>query len=203
MKKQAGWIPLTCVLLAAVFASSQSLGQADPEWLRSWDDSQKNKPATLSPVGRIASEQEPGVPLVIAGLVVTPNGLPAADVVVHSYHRDRNGFDFGPNDKASATWRLQGWAKTDSEGRFEFRTIRPAADHLGREAAHVHFTVESDTYGRQWAPKVFLADDPLVTVKQRQKSNEAGEYGSVRPVEIVDDIQRISVAIRLKKQADF
>lgn len=39
------------------------------------------------------------------------------------------------------SWRLEGWAKTDFEGRFEFRTIRPGPYPGRREAAHIHLTL--------------------------------------------------------------
>jgi protocatechuate 3,4-dioxygenase beta subunit len=144
-------------MLLGACGSGASLGQADPYWMRSWNEAQSNRPATLSSRSRIAPSGEPGSPLLIRGQVFLPGGrAPAPDVVVHAYHRDVHGFDFGPGDRALTTWRLQGWAKTDSEGRFEFQTIRPAPDHLGREGPHVHFTLESGRFGRQWAPTIYL-----------------------------------------------
>ncbi len=137
------------------------------------------------------------------GWLFDPDGASAGGVVVHAYHRDRDGFEYGPNDDSLTTWRLQGWVETDAEGRFEFKTIRPAPDHLGREGSHIHFTLESVDFGRQWAPKVFLSDDPLVPAEQRQRSKEAGEFGSVREVQIVDSVQHVNVRIRLKEKADF
>jgi protocatechuate 3,4-dioxygenase beta subunit len=153
--------------------------------------------------GRIAAEHEPGMPLVVHGEVAAPDGTPAGGVVVHAYHRDRDGFDFGPDDDALTTWRLQGWVATDVDGRFEFRTIRPAPDHLGRDGAHIHFTLESAAFGRQWAPTVFFADDPRVTADERRRSREAGELGWVRDVDVVDGVQHVDVRIRLKETADF
>jgi protocatechuate 3,4-dioxygenase beta subunit len=154
--------------------------------------------------GRIAPAGEPGIPLQISGMVVEPDGrTPAEGVVVHAYHRDQRGFDFGLNDRELTTWRLQGWVRTDARGRFEFRTIRPAPDHLGREGAHVHFTVESAKFGRQWAPTVFFSDDPRVTAKMREQSAAAGEFGWVRDITVANGVQRIDVKIRLKKERDF
>ena len=153
--------------------------------------------------GKIAAENEPGIPLIIHGRVFRPDDKPADGVIVHAYHRDHDGFEFGPNDNSLTTWRLQGWVQTDVEGRFELRTIRPAPDHLDREGAHIHFTLESSDFGRQWAPKVFLSDDPLVTANQRQRSEEAGEFSWVQEVQTVDSVQHLDVRIRLKEKADF
>jgi protocatechuate 3,4-dioxygenase beta subunit len=178
--------------------------QADPSWLRSWNEAQRNRPEQMRPAGRIAGEDEPGQPLVVRGQIVEPDGrTPARDIVVHAYHRDAKGFDFGENDRELTTWRLQGWAKTDAEGRFEFRTIRPAADYMGRDGAHIHFTLESPQFGRQWAPTIFLADDAAVSDSRRAQSSALGEFGSVREVEQADGGQRIAVKFRLKERGDF
>jgi protocatechuate 3,4-dioxygenase beta subunit len=195
---------LKCLLPILLLSIGQSsLSQVDPDWLKAWNLSEAQKPTTLSSIGRIASNDEPGEPFVIKGRVFLPNDEPATGVIVHAYHRDKDGFDFGKNDRETATWRLQGWVKTDENGRFTYHTIRPAADHLGREGAHIHFTTISETYGRQWAPKVFLADDPLVPQRQRELSDLATPYGWVREVSMGNDGQQIEVRIRLKRKGDF
>lgn len=192
------------LFVAAATACAPSDAQVDPFWLRSWNEAQRTRPSSMDSIGRIAPADEPGQSLVVHGRVVNPDGrTPAAGVVVHAYHRDVAGFDFGPNDNALTTWRLQGWAQTDLDGRFEFHTIRPAPDHLGRDGAHIHFTVESAAFGRQWAPTVFFADDPLVSEQQRQRSAAAGELGAVRAVTTIDGVQHIDVLIRLDDEADF
>nr|CAS02515.1 putative integron gene cassette protein [uncultured bacterium] len=194
-----------CAFVATIACSpGASVAQADPFWLRSWNEAQNSRPLTIASHGRIAPKDERGTPLTVHGRIVGPDGhTPAKDVVVHAYHRDSDGFDFGPNDAALRTWRLQGCVKTDAEGRFEFQTIRPAPDNLGREGSHIHFTVESPDFGRQWAPTLFFADDPLVTERQRRQSIDAGEFGEVRKISIVDGVQRVEVKIRLKEKADF
>jgi len=195
---------LSALLLAvAGFTATKGWGQADPAWLRSWNEAQESRSANMESTGRIASDSEPGIPLVIYGRVFRPDDKPADGVVVHAYHRDRDGFDFGPNDNSLTTWRLQGWVKTDPEGRFELRTIRPAPDHLGREGAHIHFTIESSDFGRQWAPKVFFSDDQLVTANQRRRSEDAGEFSWVLTVQVEDGVQHVDVKIRLREEADF
>ena len=177
--RQTTW--LIGLIAACVLDSGESFSQADPYWLKSWNLAQKTRPANMTSSARIAPPGEPGMPLVLRGQILEPDGhTPAAGVGVHSYHRDQKGFDFGPNDNTTSTWRLQGWARTDTEGRFEFQTIRPAPDHLGREAAHIHLTLESTKFGRQWAPTILLSDDPPV-----------------------DGVHQVSVKVRLKPKADF
>ncbi|MEM6380504.1 MAG: hypothetical protein AAF705_20130, partial [Bacteroidota bacterium] len=181
---------------------NQGISQ-DPEWLKSWELAESQKPTTLKPTSRIADENEPGQPFIIKGQIFNPDGYPASKVIVHAYHRDANGFDFGKGDQAQKTWRLQAWAKTDRKGRFEFQTIRPAPDHFGREGAHIHFTLVTKDFGKQWAPKVFLTDDPNVTESLRLRSKAMGPYAWVCPVQLVDGIQQIAVKIKLKQKGDF
>jgi protocatechuate 3,4-dioxygenase beta subunit len=201
MKKRCA---ITMGALGALFIASVSVAQVDAFWMRSWTEAQKSRPATMSSTGRIAPAEELGVPLIVRGQVFQPDGrTPAGDIVVHSYHRDAKGFDFGPGDNTMTTWRLQGWIKTDKEGRFEFRTIRPAPDNLGREGSHVHFTFESPNLGKQWAPVLFFVGDPLLSEAKRRESAKEGEFGWIREIETVAGVQQVSVKFRLKNKADF
>ena len=52
-------------------------------------------------------------------------GKPVPGVDVFAYQTDQHGIYAAPG--AADPWRLKGWAVTDAQGRFEFRTIRPAA----------------------------------------------------------------------------
>jgi len=192
------------VVVLALCIPGAARGQADPYWLKSWNNALKSRPDTLASIGRIAAADEPGIPLEIHGRVFLPDGgTPAGGIVVHAYHRDWDGLDFGPGDSTLDTWRLQGWARTDSDGRFEFRTVRPAPDHLGREGAHIHFTLESSDLGRQWVPTVYFSDDPLVSQRIRQASTRAGEFGWVLQAVERDGAQHLDLKIRLKEKGDF
>ena len=194
---------MSIAILAATFGPTGGWSQADPSWLRSWNEANENRPTFIGSRSRIASEDEAGTPLIIRGQIFAPDGTLASGVLVHAYHRDEEGLEFGRNDISLTTWELQGWAKTDESGRFEFRTVRPAPDHLGREGAHVHFTLVSADFGRQWAPKIFFSDDPLVPAHQRRQSKKAGEFGWIREIRIKDGEQHVDVKFQLKEKADF
>jgi protocatechuate 3,4-dioxygenase beta subunit len=135
------------------------------------------RPENLSSSSILVSQYEPGKPFVIHGQIFKPNGREVANnVLIHLYHRDHQGFDFGLNDNSLTTWRLQGWAKTNSEGKFEFHTIRPAPDHIGREGGHFHFTVVSTDFGKQWIQKIRFLDDPKISDKEKKQSAAAGQF---------------------------
>src|SRR5947209_3145952 len=94
-------------------------------------------PAKVSTIGIIAGPDEPGERLIITGQVFGPDGrTPAPGVLVYAYQTDATGLY---HNDAQRVARLHGWAKTDSEGRFEFHTVRPGAYPERDIAAHVHF----------------------------------------------------------------
>jgi protocatechuate 3,4-dioxygenase beta subunit len=184
-------------------ASAALLAQVDADWLRMWTEAQAQRPAALSHAGRIAAPGEPGTPLVVHGLVLgLDETTPAADVVVFAYQTDEDGVYSGPG-KPGKPWRLQGWARTGTDGRFEFATIRPGA-YPGRTApAHIHIILESAVHGRQWAPELRFDDDPLVSAEERRRSANDGRFGGVRPVRMQGGVAHVDFAVRLKPKGDF
>ena len=180
-----------------------AFGPVDQDWLRMWTAVQAHRPARLASESRIAPAAEPGTPLVVHGQVIDPDGMtPAAGVVVFAYQTDRRGYYF-TQARPGSSWRLRGWVRTDSGGRFVFRTIRPGPYPGRSQPAHIHFTLESPAYGRQWTPSLNFADDPLVSGEEKEKSDAAGRFGPVRPVHVVDGIAQVSFFVKLKPRPDF
>ena len=197
-----GW-PALCGVALVVFSAAALEAAVDPEWLQTWQAVEHQRPAHLESTGRLAPADEPGTPLVVAGRVFEPDGTtPAPGVVVFAYHTDRDGLYVRPGAKSSI-WRLHGWVVSDREGRFELRTIRPGP-YPGRHVpAHIHFVFSSSEHGRQWSDSLRFADDPFLTEKLKQQSAAAGRFGSVRPVERDDGVERVEYFVRLKPSADF
>jgi len=96
-------IAILVFLIAVAFAATESAAQVDPSWLRSWNEAQESRPATAASKGRIALEDEAGHAMIIRGQIVKPDGIPANGVWVHAYHRDHDGFEFGPEGKTLTT----------------------------------------------------------------------------------------------------
>lgn len=176
--------------------------RTDPTWISHWTEAQTHRPAQVPVHGRIALAEEPGLPLVIHGLVLGPNGTtPVKDAIVFAYHTDNNGVYSAPG-KPGAPWRLKGWARTDSDGRFEFETIRPAPYPNRQVPAHIHTTIQSAQFGRQISGVQF-ADDPLVSKEDRAKSVADGPSGSVLAVRIDGRTEHVNYIIRLQPKGNF
>ena len=127
--------------------------------------------ATLAPAG------EPGIRLVVAGRVFDETGTRGiGGVKLYAYHTDAKGI-YGP--KGSEEPRLKGTVVTDSEGRFEWRTIRPMPYPGGGNPAHIHIQASGGGYPEQWVDELWFSDDPYLSAADRQSSQRKGKFSPV------------------------
>ena len=189
--------------LAALVAFTAAPAAQDREFVRAYERAQASKPATLGSVSRIGPESEPGSPLVINGRVYQTDGrTPAAGITVFAYQTDATGlYDMPSNGPHS--WRLKGWAVTDAEGRFQFRTIRPASYPNAAVPQHVHLHLEGPHVPRRWTTELEFDDDPKVTARQREVSRQAGMFGGIRPVTKRDGIDHVEINLRIESRGLF
>jgi protocatechuate 3,4-dioxygenase beta subunit len=170
-------------VLATLFVTGAALSAQDREFIAALERAQQERPANLTSVSRIAPESEPGAPLVIHGHAVAENGTtPVAGAIVFAYHTDREGLYDRPG-KTPHSWRLKGWAKTDAQGRFEFRTIRPGAYPNNKIPQHVHLQIFMPDGRRYWADELHFADDPLVPAAERKAASEVRSENGVQHVD--------------------
>lgn len=188
----------TLLGLVTAFVTTATLAAQDPQWLRMWDNAQKLKPATITSSERIAPASEPGIPFTVRAQVLDASGKPLPGVEVFAYQTDQHGIYAAPG--AADPWRLKGWAMTDAQGRFELRTIRPAAYPSNTVPGHIHLSFATTCCGRQ-VSEVMFEDDPLVTPGVRRRQSGGVLFGTVtkRP----DGSQETSYTFRLKARGDF
>jgi hypothetical protein len=135
-------------------------------------------PSKLASNARIAPKNEPGVPLVIDGVVKDLRGAPRANVIVYAYHTNAASI-YPPARNRHGT--LKGWALTDASGRYRFDSIRPAA-YPGRSIPeHVHMHVIEPGAGTYYLDELRFLDDTLLTAANRDTTQRAGS-GLVMPV---------------------
>lgn len=148
----------------------------------------------------IAPPGEPGTPLVVTGTVFRPDGeTPAAGVVVYLYQTDITGVYAPPGEPP----RLRGWLRTDAEGRYEVRTVRPASYPTGRIAAHIHTQLWGGGAATQWNSDLLFADDPYLSGEEKRRSAAAGRFGSIcDPARDADGTLRCTLDLRLKAAED-
>ena len=130
--------------------------------------------APICPNGdNIARSRTPGPTLLVRGRVLDVDGSPLAGALVDAWQSSPVGL-YDNQDPEQADMNLRGRFRTDAEGRFWFRSVRPAGypvptngpvGHLLREQhrhpyrpAHVHFIVSAPEH-RTLITQIFVDDD--------------------------------------------
>jgi len=130
-------------------------------------------------------EGEPGTQLVVSGRIFAADGkTPVEGVTLHVYHTDARGLysekdgQGGPPDP-----RLKGSMKTGRDGRYQFRTIRPASYPGTRNPQHIHAKVFGAGYAERGIPEYWFDDDPLVTAEMRARYTGLGTFSPIVTVQ--------------------
>ncbi len=125
-------------------------------------------PKNMSSSITIASKDEPGERLQMSGTIFQPDGVtPAEGIVLYVYHTDATGY-YNKNDDPYDP-RLRGWMKTGKDGRYEFRTIKPAPYPKRVTPAHIHAQIYSPTIPEYGIDEYWFEGDPFITSEQKVK----------------------------------
>lgn len=129
---------------------------------------------------RITDDQEPGQPLIVSGTIYSPDGrTPLEGITLYVYQTDATG-RYSTSGGDNRNTRIHGQMKTNTQGRYEFRTIRPASYPGTKNPAHIHAFVSGPGYPEYWIDEYHFDDDPLVTNEMRQRaSNLTGTFSPI------------------------
>lgn len=138
---------------------------------------------SMGAVAQIAPPGEPGEPLVVTGIVsAAETGAPVPGVVIYAYHTDARGLYSRGTPETEWSRRhglLRGWAKTGADGRYTFRTIKPAPYPNQTFPAHVHLTVGEPGRRPYYIDDVVFAGEFGVTADYRARQELRGGSGIV------------------------
>jgi protocatechuate 3,4-dioxygenase beta subunit len=155
---------------------------------------------------RIAPANEPGEPMRIDGIARWPDGRAAPGVIVYAYHTNAKGLyprDTRWRGMAARHGRLRGWAKTDEQGRYRFRTIRPAGYPDTDIPQHVHMHVIEPGRCTYYIDDLLFDDDPRLTPGQRAAHDQGrGGSGIATPVRDTSGTWFVTRDIRLGEKID-
>ncbi len=112
----------------------------------------------LPSLSNIAGEATPGDPAIVSGRVLTPDGQPLAGALLDVWQASGDGF-YDVQLPGQAEMNLRGKFRTDAQGRYIFRTVKPSSypipddGPVGRmlkasarhpyRPAHIHFIVRA------------------------------------------------------------
>ena len=137
------------------------------------------QPSVLSWRTSVTGPHEPGLPIEVSGVIYREEDHnPAAGAVLFVFQTDASG-RYNPEVsgyRGEVNPRLRGWMKTNSDGRYEFTSIKP-----GQYSGPIHIHAHLYAAGRpEWFIREFLfADDPLISAKERA---EFAQYGRFSPM---------------------
>jgi protocatechuate 3,4-dioxygenase, beta subunit len=145
---------------------------------------------------------EPGVPMVVSGRIFAADGkTPVEGVTLHVYHTDARGiYSDKPGNGGPPDPRIKGSMTTGKDGRYEFRSIRPASYPGTNNPQHIHAKVFGAGHAERWIPEYWFEDDPLVTADMRARRAGLGTFSPiVTPKRGADGVFSFVRDIRLEK----
>jgi protocatechuate 3,4-dioxygenase, beta subunit len=129
----------------------------------------------------IVSNNEPGEPLIISGTIFALDGkTPLKDATLWVYQTDATG-NYSPGSGGDNRYtRIHGQMRTGVDGRYEFRTIKPAP-YPGRTApAHIHAYLSAPGFPEYWIDNYVFEGDPFITDEARKKIHRGeGTFASI------------------------
>lgn len=156
----------------------------------------------LSATVDLAGRDEPGERMILTGRVLATDGVtPAAGVVIYAHHTNHHGLY--ANGSSETTWsrrhgRLRGWALTGADGRYAFRTIKPAPYPDRTMPAHVHLFVGEPGRRPYYIDDVVFDGEFGVTTAYRKACELRGGNGIVRLQRTDDGVLLARRDIRLE-----
>ncbi len=173
---------LACAILSASCAQPQNTDRVVGSACEDCDMMFEGMPSNLSWQTTIAGPDEPGESMIISGIIYKKDGkTPAPGVILYVYHTDAKGL-YSPAPRQTSAKRhghLRGWIKTNEQGRYEIKTIRPASYPNSRNPQHIHPIIKEPGATLYWIDEFLFDDDPVLTEQEKARQEKRGGYGVV------------------------
>lgn len=141
---------------------------------------------TLNPVDTIPGFAKTEPKLHAFGTVYENDGTtPAANVILYFYQTNTEGIYETKGDEKGWDRRhgiYRAWVKTDTNGRYDLYTFRPASYPNTTVPQHIHVTVKEEDTIPYYIDSFFFEDDPYLPDRIRNGERKRGGSGIVKPV---------------------
>lgn len=171
MKLQTILLSFTFLLMVGI---DQTLAQDTPQLPK--------RPKKISSSVTLVSEKEPGERLIVSGTFYSRDRkTPAAGVLLYVYQTDASGV-YNHEDGSWQKPRLHGWFRTDQEGRYEIRTIKPGSYPRGRNPAHIHLVIAPENGPARWLDDFLFEGDQFLASADRERTSRDGRFSYVMKI---------------------
>lgn len=147
----------------------KALSEADFESLRSELRFRSLFRSHAQSRARLTPAKEPGDSLVVSGVVRDADNKPIPNALVYVYQTDHRGYYSPTTATRDEAPRLFGYLKTDAQGRYEFRTIRPGGYPDSQVPQHIHYEVTAPGKPKL-VTEFFFPDDPRMKPADREQA---------------------------------
>ena len=145
-----------------------------------------NRPAAADKISdppswdaKIVADNEPGEPLIVSGMIYSPDGKqPLEGITLYVYQTDATGVYTTSGGDNRGT-RIHGLMRTNAQGRYEFRTIKPGSYPNSRNPAHIHAYVSGPGYPEYWLDEYLFTDDPFIRDEDKRKASGQGTFSPI------------------------
>ncbi|NNF02152.1 MAG: hypothetical protein HKN22_05670 [Bacteroidia bacterium] len=139
-----------------------------------------NMPSNVTHQMIITESEDDGEILLISGRVINnidSGAMP--NILIYGYHTDKNGYYTKAGTESGVQkWhgKFHGWCKTNDQGEFEIRTIRPAPYPDNTIPAHIHLAIQKPHNSKPfYINDIVFSEDPLTN--EQYRSSEPYEDG--------------------------
>ena len=159
-------LPLIGLGIVELTSCARATGLATPAASGSWKIS-------------ICGDQEPGESLIVSGTIYAPDGrTPVEGISLYVYQTDASGV-YSTTGSDQRNTRIHGSMRTNKEGRYEFRTIKPGSYPGSRNPAHIHAYISGPGYPEYGIDEYHFEDDRFISDEDKRNALAHGSFSPI------------------------